>query len=96
MRLTPTEHSTICRVIRARDEKAKVYLYGSRVNDTIKGGDIDLLVVSETLGFSEKISVLIEIKDSIGEQRIDLMIKRPMEVVSDPFVQSILSGAIEL
>lgn len=59
-------------------EKGELYLFGSRVNDSCRGGDIDLYVVAdntERLG-EKRIEFLASIKRRIGEQRIDLVVDR--------------------
>ncbi|MDP2071928.1 nucleotidyltransferase domain-containing protein [Methylotenera sp.] len=59
-------------------EKGELYLFGSRVDDTRKGGDIDLYVVTDQqnrLG-EKRIDFLAQIKHKIGDQRIDLVINR--------------------
>ena len=52
-----------------------IYLFGSRVDDEKKGGDIDLyLVVKEhTNLFEKKIKFLSRIKRTLGEQKIDIV-----------------------
>lgn len=96
MRLTPKEQAAIQQAIHSVDPQAKIYLYGSRVQSELKGGDIDLLVLSALIGFSEKIDILIEIKTDIGEQKIDLVIRKPHVWNTDPFVAQILPTAIEI
>jgi predicted nucleotidyltransferase len=96
MRLSEREREAIKAAVAVLDRKARVYLYGSRVDDSLRGGDIDLLVVSDTLDFSDKIALLADIKCRIGEQKIDLTIKKPVELEGDVFVRSILSTAIPL
>lgn len=49
MRLATEEHSAISETIRRTDREAQIYLFGSRVDDTAKGGDIDLLVLSKNI-----------------------------------------------
>jgi len=51
MRLTENEISVIKKCILDFDPQAKIYLFGSRVNDLAKGGDIDILVISGKIGF---------------------------------------------
>lgn len=96
MRLSSTEKDAILEVARSHDPSCEVLLYGSRTNMSQRGGDIDLLILSETISFSQKISILVEIKKRIGEQKIDLIIKTREEAASDPFIVSIQSSAIPL
>lgn len=55
---------------------AKVYLFGSRVDDDRKGGDIDLLIKSDEttlLTFNNKIQFLVDLKSKIGDRKIDVV-----------------------
>lgn len=53
---------------------ASVYLFGSRVYDDQKGGDIDILVIGErVLTGQEKRDIKIAFYKKFGEQRIDLV-----------------------
>ena len=49
MRLKEAEVQAIKSTIQALDAKAKIYLFGSRADDTKRGGDIDLLTGGDTL-----------------------------------------------
>lgn len=53
----------------------KVYLFGSRTDDTKRGGDIDLLVRTETekRGVLARIRFISSLKQRIGEQKIDVI-----------------------
>jgi predicted nucleotidyltransferase len=55
-----------------------IYLFGSRVDDTKKGGDIDLFIkTDETKNLLEKkIDFLVKLKTKIGEQKIDVIISK--------------------
>ncbi len=58
-----------------------VYLFGSRVDDHKKGGDIDLyLIPNQPLSASEshdkKSKFRLALKDKIGEQKIDIIIAK--------------------
>ncbi|MFK7780591.1 MAG: nucleotidyltransferase domain-containing protein [Candidatus Gracilibacteria bacterium] len=57
---------------------SKIYLFGSRVDDAKKGGDIDLYVEADELSstFTKKSDFLLELKSIIGEQKIDLIFAR--------------------
>lgn len=76
MRLNADDVQAIREEIGRLDAKAEVYLYGSRVDDTARGGDIDLLVVSDRLGFRDVLRLRIRILDRIGWQRLDLVVRR--------------------
>lgn len=54
MRLSLKEQYHITETIHHFDPKAAIYLFGSRVDNSKNGGDIDLLVLSKNLGLSEK------------------------------------------
>ena len=52
----------------------KVYLFGSRVDDNAKGGDIDLFIEYEGADkFEKKIDLLSQLQAVIGEQKIDIV-----------------------
>jgi len=74
MRLTEFEVDAIKECIYQFDPGSKIILFGSRVDDTKKGGDIDLLVLSEKITKSERRRIKINLYDRIGEQKIDMII----------------------
>lgn len=77
MRLREEEKSAILAAVKGRDRDARVVLFGSRVDDSKRGGDIDLFVVSEKLGFRDEWCIRRDILDKIGWQKLDLIIRRP-------------------
>ena len=54
---------------------ARVLLFGSRVDDTKKGGDIDLLIEAENLTDSvkKKLMLITELQFELGERKIDIV-----------------------
>jgi len=59
----------------------KVYLFGSRVDDNKKGGDIDLYIDKNfskdfELMYNKKIEFLTKLDLSLGEQKIDVVISK--------------------
>lgn len=96
MRITATEKSVIAGVFRELDPNAKVFLFGSRADDRLKGGDLDLLVISETLGFAEKLTALASLKERLGDQKVDLLICSSERADQDPFIRSIRAQAVVL
>lgn len=73
------------------DKDAKIYLFGSRVNDLARGGDIDILIISEKIGFIEKIKIQTGIFKELEEQKLDLVIEKDF---NDVFVQMIESDLL--
>lgn len=53
----------------------EVYLFGSRTNDTKRGGDIDLLIRNnvEKKGVLARIRMVAELKWLLGDQKIDII-----------------------
>lgn len=55
-----------------------VYLFGSRVNENAKGGDIDLYLVPKTTyiesHIEKKLHFLQKVKEKIGDQKIDAIV----------------------
>jgi predicted nucleotidyltransferase len=74
MRLGANEVETIREEIRRSDPAAEIYLYGSRTDDSARGGDIDLWVRSSRITYRDTLRLLTRIKDRIGWQKIDLTI----------------------
>lgn len=58
-----------------------VWLFGSRADDSKKGGDIDLLVrpsiATAQQPFAKKIKMLGLLERQLGERKIDLVIEQP-------------------
>jgi predicted nucleotidyltransferase len=95
MRLSSKELSIIECAIRNRDPQASIYLFGSRVNDDAKGGDIDLLVISNHIGFRDEIAIRREILDEIGWQKLDLIV-HPEKHSQSPIVRIAIESGIRL
>ena len=93
MRLKSHEVVAIKRVITQFDSDAAIYLYGSRVDDDKKGGDIDILVLSKNISFLDKLKIKVTLYAELGEQKIDLLIA---ENASKPFVKMVFEEAMPL
>jgi len=79
--------------------KTKVYLFGSRVDDTKKGGDIDLFIAGgqkSNFTVSKKIDFLVELKSLIGNQKIDVILDTEATRQKKQFHRSITQQAVEL
>lgn len=93
MRLSDYEVNTIRQIVKGYDSNAFIYLYGSRTDNSVKGGDIDLLIMSNKINFTDKINILIKLKDRIGDQKIDLLIKKNTD---NAFARKVLEEGILL
>ena len=78
------------------DKDRVLKLYGSRVNDSLKGGDIDLVLICKDLSsLPPKHIVLASLKKTLGDRKIDLSFITH-EKAKDPFWVEALKCAIEL
>ena len=78
MRLTSSQISCIKQVAaEVMGDQARLLLFGSRADDTRRGGDIDLYVAEPVLlpdaQLQAKLKFLVKLKRQIGERRIDLV-----------------------
>ena len=78
MRLTKQEIEAIQSTFKEVFKKGDIYLFGSRVDDTKRGGDIDLYIISDVKEnlTALKIDFLVSLKQKIGEQKIDVVMSR--------------------
>jgi predicted nucleotidyltransferase len=81
MRLSERERAIVRAAVRKRfGAEAKVLLFGSRVDDSRRGGDIDLLVdlpraPDDPMG--EAVALEIEVMRGLGERKVDVLIAYP-------------------
>ena len=76
MRLNTNEVRAITRTFKEVFGDGRVYLFGSRVDDSKKGGDIDLyLCPNEKFANlqKKKIEFLLKLEELLGEQKIDVV-----------------------
>jgi predicted nucleotidyltransferase len=83
MRLNKIERENIKKIITDNIENAQVYLFGSRVDESKRGGDIDLYIkVSNRPHFLLKPRILAQLKNTLGEQKIDIVFGYPQKTLS--------------
>ena len=78
MRLTTAQIERIKQVaVEVMGSQVKVMLFGSRVDDTRRGGDIDLYIATPALPqkaqLEAKLKFLVKLKQRLGDQRVDLV-----------------------
>lgn len=79
MRLTDFEQKMIKKAFIESFEKGKIYLFGSRVDENKRGGDIDLYLIPSQKFDNErdrKIKFLVKLDLYIGEQKIDVILAK--------------------
>ena len=75
--------------------KSNIYLFGSRVDESKKGGDIDILILADReLERKEKAFIEFTFFKKFGEQKLDLVSFRYDE--KSPFKEVALEEAISL
>ena len=93
MRLETEEQSAISETIRRADREAQIYLFGSRVDDTAKGGDIDLLVLSKNIDLMAKLDILAQLHLKLGERKIDIAVYPD---TTRPFPRMVMQEGVRL
>lgn len=102
MRLTSTEQRNIAEAARALlPADSRVSLFGSRVDDSLRGGDIDLLVEpGVVLDAEQQITLRTRLAARlymlIGERRIDIVLALPGAADDRLIVSEARRQAVEL
>lgn len=96
MRLTPDQVRIILATVdRQIGADADVVLFGSRVNDDCRGGDIDLLIENSTLpGLRQRASIKLALESAL-QVSVDIVAKRK-GVTPTPFQAIALMTGIPL
>ena len=78
MRLSDAELKSIKTIFYKVFKNGDIYLFGSRVDDSLKGGDIDLYIVSNDKEntLEKKVNFLAKLKQEIGDQKIDVIVSK--------------------
>jgi len=87
MRLSDFERNTIKTLARQfYGQQAMVILFGSRVDDAKKGGDIDVFIETPLeSSIKDKLNFLVQLENIIGEQKVDLVVKSKNSPAKDIF-----------
>ncbi len=98
MRLSTYEIDVIKDTFKDIFQNGDIYLFGSRIDDNKKGGDIDLYIkLSSPLQIKDmmakKSKFRLKLEDKIGEQKIDIIISRN---TSRPIEKEALQKGIKL
>jgi uncharacterized protein len=95
MRISAAQQALLSACVHEVLPDARVYLFGSRADDSRRGGDIDILVLGErALTLREKMKIKTALYCRLGDQKIDIV---SFAKDSDaPFKSLALSDAIPL
>jgi predicted nucleotidyltransferase len=93
MRITDAEKDVLVSSVRQADHNARIWLFGSRLDDSKKGGDIDIAVLSPLIHIPERMPIRRSILDCIGERKIDIVVSADG---TDPFFQLAVETGIRL
>lgn len=72
MRLRENEITIIKDTIKNYLDDAIIYLFGSRIDDTKKGGDIDLFVISQNSSYEAKLKV---------SSKLEYLLNKPVDII---------------
>jgi predicted nucleotidyltransferase len=92
MRLTSQQLQTIKALVsEVFGSDVRVHLFGSRLDDSKKGGDIDLLVKSDRVidqKLHKSASLAAQLQMSLGEQKFDIVVK-DAQTPDSPFYREV-------
>ena len=94
MRLNSDEIEILKKSLKELDKDAQIFLFGSRIDDEKKGGDIDLLVISQKLNRKSIRHIKHRFFENFGEQKIDIIIDNGQ--MRDPFIKKIYNHSVIL
>lgn len=79
MRLTAFEFKALRTIIGELDPAGRIYLYGSRANDTRRGGDIDVyLEASRAIDLKTRLRTQYRLQQACNTH-VDLLVKNPQQ-----------------
>ncbi len=96
MRLTSNTIAILTNLTRKHfGDTAEVRLFGSRTNDSLRGGDIDIQIVAPNSTFRDEVLFLVDV-ESLLDERVDLRVQRgePLMIDKIAFNEGILLNGL--
>lgn len=95
MRISEEERRAIINAILMFDENAEIHLFGSRLDDSKRGGDIDILIKSDVVDKNMLFLIEEELFQHIDEQKLDFVLTG--SDLKNTFVRMVLAkGTVKL
>lgn len=95
MRLSEYEIDILKSTILDHIFDGEIFLFGSRVDDSKKGGDIDIFVeTKQNITLKEELQILSEIELKGISRKVDLVIKTPFKKEQSIFETILKEGVI--
>lgn len=100
MRLHETQHQAIKSIVAdIVGVESRIWLFGSRVDDTKRGGDIDLLIETDAI-LPNRVDVLCKLEGRfakvLGDQKIDILLKDARTADDAPIYQAARAKGVQL
>jgi len=95
VRLSEKEIETIKTAVKNFDKNAIVFIFGSRANPELKGGDIDILIISDSIDWKVRRKIKVELIKKIGDRKIDLIVANKKNL-EDPFIKLAMEEGVEI
>jgi predicted nucleotidyltransferase len=93
MRITGAEKDALVNSVRQADPDARIWLFGSRLDDSKKGGDIDIAILSPLIHLPDRIRIRRSIIDRIGERKVDMVVSADG---ADPFFRLAVETGVRI
>lgn len=94
VRLSNAEIQNLKASVSSVDSHADIYLFGSRTDMTKRGGDIDVLIISQSIKKSDLRDIRWNFFEQFGEQKIDIVTDDGS--MQSPFVKMVFPKAVQL
>ncbi len=94
VRLSDAEIKNLKESVSSADPHAAIYLFGSRTDLEKRGGDIDILIISQNIKKSDLTDIRWNFFEEFGEQKIDIVTDDGS--VQTSFVEMVFPKAVQI
>jgi len=94
VRLSNAEIKNLKESVSSADPHADIYLFGSRTDMIKRGGDIDILIISQSIKKRDLRDIRWHFFEEFGEQKIDIVTDDGS--VQTPFVEMVFPKAVQI